>query len=40
MTTYADDIFDDNVAAVKFDHSDDSVVVIIGSGAGGGSVAH
>ncbi len=35
MTTY-----DDDVAAVNFDHNDDSVVVIIGSGAGGGTVAH
>ncbi len=40
MTTYDDDVFDDDVAAVNFDHDDDSVVVIIGSGAGGGTVAH
>ena len=32
--------FDDHVAAVTFDHDDNSVVVIVGSGAGGGTLAN
>ena len=32
--------FDDAVAAVTFDHDDESVVVIVGSGAGGGTLAN
>ena len=32
--------FDDAVAAVTYDHEDDSVVVVIGSGAGGGTLAN
>ena len=35
-----DNAFDDEVPAVTFDLDDDSVVVIIGSGAGGGTLAH
>ena len=31
---------DDHVAAVTFDHNDESVVVIVGSGAGGGTLAN
>ena len=31
---------DDEVAAVTFDHDDESVVVIVGSGAGGGTLAN
>ena len=36
----SDDDFDDAVAAVTYDTGDDSVVVIIGSGAGGGTLAN
>ena len=36
----SDDAFDDEVAAVTFDRDDESVVVIVGSGAGGGTLAH
>ncbi len=34
------DLLDDEVAAVTYDTSDDSVVVIVGSGAGGGTLAN
>ncbi|MBM3517856.1 MAG: GMC family oxidoreductase [Alphaproteobacteria bacterium] len=34
------DAFDDEVASVTFDHADSSVVVIVGSGAGGGTLAN
>ena len=37
--THASD-FDDTVAAVTFDLDDESVAVIIGSGAGGGTLAN
>ena len=45
MATHADDphddtTYNDEVAAATFAHDDESVVVIIGSGASGGTVAH
>ena len=40
MTTYDDDFIDDDVATVTYDHDDGSVVVIVGSGAGGGTLAN
>ena len=40
MTTTYDDSLDDEVATVTYGHDDDSVVVIVGSGAGGGTLAN
>jgi choline dehydrogenase-like flavoprotein len=39
MTSH-DDSFDDDIAAVTFDEDDGSVAVIVGSGAGGGTLAN
>ena len=35
-----DDDIDDSIAAVTYDEGDDSVVAIVGSGAGGGTLAN
>jgi len=40
MTTSHDDFLDDEVATVTYGNDDDSVAVIIGSGAGGGTLAN